>query len=112
MHCITGTPSSGKKELRLHQWYAKLRQEASKVASVVQQAQGLEGPTSKGMDGGAPQGGGSQACGSCHEGGVLGQGSQDVLQQQRLAGAGTACKEDTGSLPAQRIPFITPSCNT
>lgn len=68
--------------------------------------------TSKCMDGGAPQGGGSQACGSRHKGGVLGQGSQDVLQQQGLAGPGTACEEDTGSLPAQRIPFITPSCNT
>lgn len=59
-----------------------------------------KGKTCKGIDGDASQSGSSQACGRRHKGGVLGQGTQDVLQQQRLAGACTACEEDALPLPA------------
>ena len=60
-----------------------------------------KGFTCKSIDGGASQGRGSHASGSCHKGAVPGQSPQDVLQQQGLACPRTACEEDTVPCSAQ-----------
>ena len=56
--------------------------------------------TSKGIDGGPSQCGGSHACGSCDEGGVQRQSPKDVLQQQGLACPRTPCEEGAAACPA------------
>lgn len=57
--------------------------------------------TSKGIDGGPSQGRSSHASGSCGEGGLTRESSEDVLEQQGLASPSTACEEDTVSCTAQ-----------
>ena len=69
-------------------------------SKVTAQVRGEARGTCKGIDGGAAQSGSSQARGSGHKGGVLGQHPQNVLQQQGLPRASTACKEDTDAFPA------------